>query len=73
VRVGAKTDSRDLISPTDRTDVGRRNLYRLPAAGCQWRLGVGAVTAGGRAVGGMRSICTVLILTILVKMRKLGL
>jgi hypothetical protein len=62
VQVGAKTDSKENISPTDRTDVGRQNLCRLLAAGCRWRFGVGTVTADRRPVGGRRLICTVLIL-----------
>jgi hypothetical protein len=48
VRDGTKTDFTELISPTDRTNVGRRNNYRLLAASCRWRLGVSAVTADGR-------------------------
>jgi hypothetical protein len=46
--VGSGSDYAKIISPANRTNVGKRNLYRLPAACCQWRLGVGAVTAGGR-------------------------
>jgi hypothetical protein len=45
IRVGAKTDYKENISPTDQTDVGRQNLCRLPATRCRWRLGVDTVTA----------------------------
>jgi hypothetical protein len=55
VRFGAKPDSQKRVSPTDRTDVGRRNLYLLPAAGCRHRLDVGAVTAGGRQAADLHS------------------
>jgi len=60
VRVGAKTDFREIVSPTDRTDIGRQILFRLPAAGSRWWFGVGAVTANRRPVGGRRLIYTVL-------------
>jgi hypothetical protein len=53
-----KSDFTELISPTDRTDVGRRNLYRLLTVGCRWRLGVGEVTDG------RQPICTELVLMI---------
>lgn len=44
-RFSSKTDFRFFVSPTDQTDIGREILYRLLAAGCQWRLGGGAVIA----------------------------
>jgi hypothetical protein len=55
IRVSAKTDLAKLISPTDRTDIGRRNPYHLPVACCRWQRGVSAVTAGGRQVADLHS------------------
>jgi hypothetical protein len=54
VRFGAKLDSHKIVSPTDVGSVGRRNLYRLPAAGCRWWFGVEVVTTDRRPVGGRR-------------------